>query len=328
MKKIFGGFTIALMCMSHTAHAQMSAGGSTFARRLMDSWTEAYGGSVGGMRYEAVGSSTGVARVKAGELDLAVSDIPLTEAGLKQSNLKQIPLAASGVAVLVNLPELGGKPLRLTGAILADIFLGRIKQWNASTIAGINPDIKLPGRTIVPIWREDGSGQSNVFSAYLSRQDTGWRRGKGTTSELTGLAGRGVRGGAAVLEAVRTTPGAIGYDAFAAQLPAGVTASAMLNASEQYVAPSGASIGEALSKARWGFSHGENAADLDASPGAGSYPLTAVAYAVYPVKPLGTRKPIAPFLERVTAEGDAQIPASGFLRLPANVKSEVQKALR
>jgi phosphate transport system substrate-binding protein len=329
MKSLMSCIALAVACVSAApVDAQMTAGGSTFARRLMESWTQAHGGIVGGATYEAIGSSAGVARLTAGTLDLAVSDVPLTTAGLKQSGAKQIPLAASGVAVLVNLPELNAQPLKLSGLVVAAIFTGQVTRWNHSMITAINPSVKLPDRAIVPVWREDGSGQSHAFSTYLSRGDSRWRLAHGVTSNLSGLAGRPVKGGAAMLEAIRSTPGAIGYDAFTATPPAGVSAAAMQNASQKYVAPSAATIGAALAQARWSFEYGDNAADLDASPGADSYPISAVAYAIFSAKPAAGKRSAAPLLERFNVLGDVQVAPAGFLPLPAQVKAAALQALK
>jgi phosphate transport system substrate-binding protein len=328
MKKLLSCVALVMACVSTAADAQMTAGGSTFARRLMESWTQAHGGVVGGATYEAIGSTAGITRLTAGTLDLAVSDVPLTTAGLKQAGVKQVPLAASGVAVLVNLPELNGQPLKLSGLVVSAIFTGQVARWNHSMITAINPGVTLPNRAIVPIWREDGSGQSYALSTYLSRGDSRWRGAQGTTSTLSGLAGRPVKGGAAMLEAIRTTAGAIGYDAFTAAPPAGLVAASMQNAAQKYVAPSAGTIGTALAQARWSFEYGDNAADLDASPGADSYPICAVAYAVYPVKLAAGKRSVVPFLERVNASGDVQVAPAGFLPLPTQVKASALQAMK
>ncbi|NJR14120.1 MAG: hypothetical protein HC779_08180 [Phyllobacteriaceae bacterium] len=175
----------------------------------------------------------------------------LVEAALQQGNLRQIPLAGAAVAVIVNLPELGGKPIKLTGDILASIYLGEITQWNHSQITAANPGLPLPARAITPVWRSDGSGQSYVFSSYLARGNSKWRRTPGATNNLRQLAGRGVRGGAAVIEAVKATPGAIGYDSLGAAQKAQLPVAELRNASDKFIAPGAASINEALSQARW-----------------------------------------------------------------------------
>ncbi len=311
-----------LLLASAEAVAQISGAGSTLSRELMSRWGQAHGAKAGGVTYEAVGSSRGVEHARKAEVDFGVTDVPLTAVALGQSNLRQLPLAATAVVIAVNIPEIDKQPLRLTGDILANIYTGKITSWDHSTIRGINPSLKLPNRPIVPLWRSDGSGQSYVFSSYLSRQNVVWRRSHGTSQQLSGLSGRGVVGGAAMLAALKATPGAIGYDGFATSRAAGVTLASLRNASEQYVSPSDASITEALSKARWSFDTVENSADLDASPGADSYPISAVIYAVIPAAGANAKKTTA-YLQEAVRTGDASVTSTGFLPLPTQAKTAV-----
>jgi phosphate transport system substrate-binding protein len=306
-----------------SSHAQLSGAGSSFARDLMTRWGTTYGAAMGGVTYEAVGSTRGVEHIKAGEVDFGVSDVPLTAAGLRQGNLKQIPLAASAVVVAINVPELAGQTLRLNGDILASIYTGKIDKWNHGQIAGANPGLKLPDRAIVPLWRSDGSGQSYVFSAYLSRYNATWRRTLGTVSQLRGLSGRSVVGGASMLASIRATPGAIGYEGFGNAQSAGLSLALMKNASDQYVAPNVASINEALSKARWSFDTAENSADLDAAAGTGSYPMAAVVYGLVQTASAAQRKDATGYLVRAALQGDTDVAAAGFLPLPASAKASV-----
>jgi phosphate transport system substrate-binding protein len=319
---------LTVVCWASPSHAQLSGAGSSLARDVLAGWASAFGAVVGGVTYEPVGSSRGVEHAKAGEVDFGVSDVALTAAALRQSSLKQIPLAASAVVIAINLPELGSQSLRLTGDVLAGIYTGKIEKWNHSQIAGINPGVKLPDRAIVPIWRSDGSGQSYVFSSYLSRQNGAWRRATGTQSQLRGLSGRSVVGGASMLATIRATPGAIGYEGYAGARSAGLVLASLRNASDQFIAPSPESITEALAKARWSFDTAENSADLDASPGNASYPLAAVIYALVPSTVAAPRKNASGFLARAVQQGDSVVTGAGFLPLPAPVKTAVANATK
>lgn len=322
--KTYAAWSIACCSalLSIDAYAQTVGTGSTLMRDLMTSWTAQYGAASGGARYEPSGSSVGVAQAREGAVDFGVTDVPLTAAALQQANLRQMPLAAAAVAVIVNLPELGGKPIKLTGDILGDIFSGGITQWNHSQITAANPGLALPNRAIVPIWRSDGSGQSYVFSAYISRSNAKWRRAIASASNLSLSVGRGVRGGAAVLEAVKATPGAIGYDNLGAAQRAGLGIAELRNAADRYVAPTMASVNEALSQAKW---HADSlSADLDGSAGAGSYPMSAVTYAVISGNRKGGVNPV-PFLKTAVANGDMQVAQAGLIPLPAAGKTLVNQ---
>jgi phosphate transport system substrate-binding protein len=306
--------------ISTSVFAQTTGTGSTLVRDLMTSWTAQYGSASGGAKYEPSGSSAGIAQAREGTVDFGVTDVPLTASALQQGNLRQVPLAGAAVAVIVNLPELGGKPIKLTGDILGDIFMGSITQWNHSQIAGANPGLPLPARAIVPVWRSDGSGQSYVFSSYLSRGNAKWRRTTAGTNNLALSAGRGVRGGAAMIEAVKATPGAIGYESLGAAQRAGLGLVELRNAADRFVAPNAASINEALAQAKWAAD--SLSADLDGGAGAGSYPMTAVAYALVSGNRKAGVNPV-PFLKAAVASGDAQVNQAGFVALPATAKNLV-----
>lgn len=311
-----------MLMLSANISAQTIGTGSTLIRDLMASWTAAHGAASGGARYEPSGSSAGVAQAREGAVDFGVTDVPLTAGALQQGNLRQMPLAAAAVAVIVNLPELGGKPIKLTGDILGDIFTGTITQWNHSLITAANPGLPLPARAIVPVWRSDGSGQSYVFSTYVSRGNAKWRRTTASTSNLALSVGRGVRGGAAMLEAVKATPGAIGYDSLGAAQRAGVGVAELRNAADRFVAPNTASVNEALMQAKWASD--SLSADLDGSSGAGTYPMTAITYALISGNRKAGINPV-PFLKAAVASGDAQVSQAGLVPLSASGKSLVNQ---
>jgi phosphate transport system substrate-binding protein len=317
----WAGKLAVLALFAGTAQAQVVGTGSSLVRDLMTAWTGQYGASVGGASYEATGSSVGVAKASDGSVDFGVSDVPLTGAALRQAGLRQLPLVAAAVAVVVNLPELAGKPIKLNGDILADIYQGSITQWNHSQIAGLNPSLALPNKAIVPIWRADGSGQSYVLSSYLARANAKWRRNFSSTSNLNLTAGRGVRGGQAMLDAVKSTPGAIGYEPLGAAQSAGLVVAELQNAAGKSIAPSAASISAAMDNAQW--SQDNNAADLDGSAGAGAYPMAAVAYALVPAAPKAGRKSALPLMQAAVGQGDAQARQAGFVPLSSKGKTIV-----
>ena len=312
---------LVTFALATAAQAQVTGAGSTLVRELMTSWSTQYGAASGGVSYEAIGSSAGVVKATEQSVDFGVTDVPMTAAALRLAGLRQVPLAGAAVAVVVNLPELGGKPIKLSSDVLADIFQGNVTQWNNAIIAALNPGMALPNRAIVPIWRSDGSGQSYVFSTYLSRGNPKWRRVVGVTSTLNLASGRGAKGGQALLDAVKAAPGAIGYDALGAAQKSRLVIAELLNASGKSVAPNAASIAEALDKAQW--SKDTNSADLDGSAGPGAYPMAAVPYALIPVALKKGRTSALPFVQASVSQGDSQLTALGFLPLPPVAKAQV-----
>jgi phosphate transport system substrate-binding protein len=324
-KPLLAAFVL-IVCCTTPAFAQVQGAGSSLARSLMTAWADQYGGAVGGVSYEAVGSSAGVSRATEQTVDFGVTDVAITGVALKQAGLKQLPLAATAVAVVVNLPELAGKPLRLNADILADIYQGAITHWNHSQIAGNNPGLALPARAIVPLWRADGSGQSHVFSTYLSRGNAKWRRVVSSTSNLQLPVGKGVRGGQALIDALKATPGGIAYESLTGARASGLPIAELQNASSKYVGPSAGSVAEALAAANWAADN--NAADLDGSAGAGAYPMSAITYALIPAAPKAARKPANAFFAQALSLGDAAVQKAGFNVLPAAGKTMALAAAR
>ena len=326
MKKTKITLFCACSLLALSAVAQVQGAGSSLARGLMGAWSTQHGAASGGVTYEATGSSAGVRAATEQTVDFGVSDVPLTAPALRQAGLKQVPLAVTAVAVVVNLPELAGKPIKLTGDMIADIYQGTITQWNHSQIAAANAGVKLPSKPIVPIWRADGSGQSYVFSTYLSRGNPKWRRVIAATSNLQLSAGRGVRGGQGVLDAVKATPGAIGYDALGDAKASGLLIAELQNAAGKYVAPSSASVAAATEQATW--QSGTNTADLDGSVGADIYPMATVTYALLPIAPKAGRKNAGPFIALAVAQGDQLAQKAGFNALPVVAKNLAALAVK
>src|SRR5262249_20407454 len=150
--------------------------GSTFVYPVLAKWTEAYRVETGiKIGYQAVGSGTGIWQVKSRTVDFGASDAPLRPDELAAAGLVQFPIVVGGVVPVVNLEGIRPGQLRLTGPVLADIYLGKITRWNAKAISDLNPDLALPDQAIIPIHRADGSGTTFVFTDYLARVSTEWK---------------------------------------------------------------------------------------------------------------------------------------------------------
>ena len=166
------------------------------------------------VNYSAVGSSAGIAAISARQVDFGASDVPMNASELaaaKGGPITQVPdaLGAEGVAYNLNLPA--GARLRLTGPVIAAIFLGQITRWNDPAITVLNPGITLPGASIAVVHRSDGSGTTYIFSNYLSSVDPAWAAKVGTGKTLNWPAGEGAEGNASVTADVFRTPFSIGY---------------------------------------------------------------------------------------------------------------------
>ncbi len=189
--------------------ANLSGAGSTFVVPLVTTWTQNYHGSQ--VSYSGIGSGGGIAAITARSVDFGASDAPLTpDQASACKGCVQIPWAFSATSIPYNVSGVG-YGLKLTGPILADIYLGNIKKWNSSRIKAINPGVNLPNENITPIYRSDGSGTSYNFTDYLSHVSKAWKNkiGKGTQPSFP--AGIGARGSSGVAAKLTSTKGGITY---------------------------------------------------------------------------------------------------------------------
>ncbi|WP_035515092.1 phosphate ABC transporter substrate-binding protein PstS, partial [Paraburkholderia nodosa] len=192
--------------------ADITGAGSTFAAPIYTKWADAYQKSGGGkVNYQGIGSSGGIKQIQAKTVDFAGSDAPLKDEDLAKEGLFQFPTVVGGVVPAINVPGVKPGEITLSGPVLGDIYLGKIKKWNDPAIVALNPKVKLPDLDIAVVRRADGSGTSFIWTNYLSKVNPEWKSkvGEGTTvSWPTGTGGKGNDGVAAF---VQRLPGAIGY---------------------------------------------------------------------------------------------------------------------
>src|SRR4051812_20940322 len=155
---------------------QITGAGSSFAAPIYSKWGEASAKATGiQLNYQAIGSGAGINQINNRTVDFGASDMPVAADQLKAHNLMQFPAVIGGVNIIVNLPDIKQNELKLTGDVLADIYLGKITKWNDPKLIALNPDLKLPSLAIAPAYRADGSGTTFVFTDYLSMLSPDWK---------------------------------------------------------------------------------------------------------------------------------------------------------
>src|SRR3954470_3586059 len=226
--------------------------GSTFVYPVLSKWMEAYKAETGvKIGYQAVGSGTGIWQVKSRTVDFGASDAPLRPEELSAAGLVQFPIVVGGVVPVVNVDGIRPGQLRLTGSVLANIFLGKITRWNARAISDLNPGLALPDQAIIPIHRADGSGTTYVFADYLARVNAEWRDriGVGTAVEFpTGMGGKGNEG---VAGSTSRTKGAIGYVEHSYAIRSKLAYVSLKNREHEFVARGRQSFRSAVANADW-----------------------------------------------------------------------------
>jgi phosphate transport system substrate-binding protein len=211
MQTAFAGLAGALFALTAQA-ADITGAGSTFAAPIYTKWADAYQKSGGGkVNYQGIGSSGGIKQIVAKTVDFAGSDAPLKDDELAKDGLFQFPTVVGGVVPVVNIPGVKPGDLVLSGEVLGDIYLGKIKKWNDPAIAALNPKAKLPDTDIAVVRRADGSGTSFIWTNYLSKVNADWKSKVGEGATVSWPTGTGGKGNDGVAAFVQRLPGAIGY---------------------------------------------------------------------------------------------------------------------
>jgi phosphate transport system substrate-binding protein len=231
---------------SSTGHKKaggaISGAGATFPQPVYDEWAKRFKAQTGTtVTYAASGSGGGIAQFTAKTVDFGASDAPMTPAEVRTAEKKGVPVhvptVLGAVTVAYNVPGLA-KGLRLDGAAVADIFLGRIKRWNDPRIRSRNAGTKLPSIAIRVLHRFDESGTTKVFTTFLASSSAQWAKQVGSDKSVTWPVGRGAQRSAGVAEALRATEGGVGYVEQAYALQNNLTAAAIKNRAGRYIAPS------------------------------------------------------------------------------------------
>lgn len=225
--------------------ANLTGAGATFPYPIYSKWFSDYATAAGvKINYQSIGSGGGIRQLSEQTVDFGASDAPMTDEEIgkaKGGPILHFPTVLGAVVVTYNLPGLTA-PLRLTGQVLADIFSGRVKKWNAPAIAALNPGVTLPDLDILSVHRSDGSGTTYIFTSYLTAVSPSWKAGPGAGKEVAWRAGLGAKGNEGVAGQVKQAPGSVGYVELAYAKQNRLAYASIRNPAGQYVEPSIESI--------------------------------------------------------------------------------------
>jgi len=311
--------------MAH-AESQITGAGSTFAAPIYAKWGEASAPTTSvKLNYQAIGSGAGINQINNRTVDFGASDMPVPADQLKEHKLMQFPTVIGGVDIIVNLPDVKVNELKLTGELIADIYLGKITKWNDPKIAALNQGVKLPSLTIAPVYRADGSGTTFVFTDYLSMQSPDWKSKVGSSTSVKWLAGTGAKGSDGVSGTVHNIKGGIGYVESAYAEMNHLTTTQLRNKAGQFVTPTMESYKAAAASADW--SKVQNfAIDLNDQPGEKSWPIESATFVLLPTDPKDPNQSAATkkFFDWGFAHGDEIAVQLLYIPLPASVKDAVR----
>jgi phosphate transport system substrate-binding protein len=313
-----------------TAHAQtqITGAGSTFAAPIYGKWADASSGTTGiKLNYQAIGSGAGINQINNRTVDFGASDMPVAADQLAAHKLMQFPTVIGGVDIIVNIPGVQANELKLTGPVLADIYLGKITRWNDKAIAALNPGLKLPSLAIATVHRADGSGTTFVFTDYLGMQSAEWKSKVGSSTSVAWPVGAGAKGSDGVAGTVKQIKGGIGYDESAYATLNHLTTAQLKNKAGNYVTPTMAAFEASAANADW--SKVRNfAIDLNDEPGAASWPIESATFVLLPMDPKNPNRSAAvkKFFNWGFTKGSGIAKDLLYIPLPASVHDAIRAA--
>jgi phosphate transport system substrate-binding protein len=318
----------AAFAMSSSFAANVTGAGATFPYPIYAKWAEMYKAATGtGMNYQSVGSGAGIKQIKAKTVDFGASDMPLKAAELEEAGLMQFPAIMGGVVAVVNVEGVTPGQLKMTGPLLADIYLGKITRWNAPQIAALNPGVKLPADDITVVHRADSSGTSFLFTDYLSKVSPEFQRriGAGTAVKwATGVGGKGNEGVAANVQRIK---GSIGYVEWAYAKRNKLSHTQLKNKDGQYLQPDDENFKAAAASAEWTRTPGF-ALILTDTGGKNSWPITGVSYILMhkAQSDAAKGKEVVKFFDYAYKNGAAAAAELDYVPMPPSVVKLVQGA--
>jgi phosphate transport system substrate-binding protein len=303
----------------------VTGAGASFPAPLYSRWAADYNKATGSrINYQSVGSGAGIRQIRGKTVDFGASDAPLKDDELAKDGLMQFPTAIGGVVPVVNIAGLQARQLKLTGSLLADIYLGKVAKWNDPAIAALNPGVKLPDAPIAVVRRADGSGTTFIFTNYLSKVSPEWQTKVGEGTAVNWPTGAGGKGNEGVSAFVQRLPNSIGYVEYAYAKQNKMTYALLQNASGAFVAPEDVAFKAAAANADWSKSFYQI---LTNQPGKDSWPITGATFIMMHAKQDKPAQAAAAlrFFDWAFKNGDKVADELDYVPMPDGVKSTIRQ---
>lgn len=278
------------------------------------------------IKYDSVGSGSGIKQISARKVDFGASDKPLKTAELSEKNLLQFPAVIGSIVVAFNVPGIEDETLKLTNETVAEIFAGRITQWNDPAIAKENPGLELPAEEIKVIHRKDSSGTTFNFTYFLSKSSPYWKQHFGIGKEIKWATGSGAQGNEGVADKIRITPYSVGYIENAYKRKFKFSAAVLQTASGKWVMAREANFKAAAKYAKWSEKNSFHQL-LSLQPGDDSYPIVAATFILLPKEYPGMNHKVVEFFKYAFENGDESAVRLGYIPLPSSTKKEIMEYL-
>jgi len=327
-KQVLTGFAAAaLLAASSLAAAQdVTGAGASFPAPLYAKWASEYNKATGvKINYQSVGSGAGIKQIDAKTVDFGASDMPLKDADLASKGQLQFPTVIGGVIPVVNIAGIKAGELKLSGALLADIYLGKVAKWNDPAVKALNPSLNLPDAAIAPVRRADGSGTTFIFTNYLSKVSPEWKDKVGEGTAVNWPTGAGGKGNEGVAAFVGRLPNSIGYVEYAYVKQNKMVYAQMKNKDGHFVTPDDTAFKAAAAGADWAKSFYQI---LTEQPGKDAWPMTGATFILMHKtqdKPANAAAALK-FFAWAYASGDKMADDLDYVPMPASVKAAIEKS--
>lgn len=318
---------------SQSGSVDLTGAGATFPYPIYSKWFSDYAAKTGvKINYQSIGSGGGIRQIQEQTVDFGATDGPMSDDELSKAKggaILHFPTVLGGDVVTYNLPGIT-QPLKLTGPLVADIFLGKVTKWNDPQIKALNPGVQLPNQDMLVVHRSDGSGTTYVFTDYLTAVSPAWASGPKKGKEVPWPVGLGGKGNEGVSGNVKQTPGAIGYVELAYAKENGLPSALIKNAAGNFIAPSI----ESITAAAAGVSeklppNTDYRISIVNGPGANAYPISSftwiLAYQNQPDTVKG--KKLVDFLRWAYTDGEQEVTTLNYAPLPAAMVDRLKSRL-
>jgi phosphate transport system substrate-binding protein len=317
---------MSVLAMSAFAADEVTGAGASFPAPIYSKWAEAYNKATGNkINYQSVGSGAGIKQINAKTVDFGASDMPLKDEELASSGLVQFPTVIGGVVPVINVAGIKPGQLKLTGTVLADIYLGKVTKWNDAAITALNPGVTLPDAQIATVHRADGSGTSFIFTNYLSKVNAEWKAKVGESTAVnwpgSGVGGKGNEG---VAQYVQRLPNSIGYVEYVYAKQNKMDYVQMKNQAGSFVSPDDSTFKAAAAGADWSKTFYQVLTD---EPGKDAWPITGATFVLLqktqdkPAQGAAVMK----FFDWAFANGDKAAAELDYVSLPDALKAQIRK---
>lgn len=327
MKKIVIGLILSLFSLFSFANIIVGAG-ATFPFPVYSKWAEAYKKETGiSLNYQSIGSSGGIRQINAKTVTFGATDAPVNGEELSKREQVQFPAIIGGTVPIANLDGFKPGELRITGAILADIYLGKIVNWNDSRLAALNPGKQLPNVSITVVHRADGSGTTFNMTDYLSSVSQEWNSkvGKGAAVAWPASSSVGGKGNEGVAALVTRIKGAIGYVEYAYVKSNNLTYIQLQNKNGNFTHPDDATFAAAATGADW-FSVPGMGISLVNQPGQNSWPITSASFVIMYINPSDKKQSqeVIKFFDWAFKNGKTIATSLEYVPLPDTLTNQIR----